>query len=355
MTNGKMESRACRDDIEDAGKAAEVAAFEKRERMGLASSIKPGADADAASRAARRSMRERLNDRDSRRLLVGVLATLFGGIFWGFSGTSASYLFAHYQIDTIWLLSIRQLLAGAMFMVVILLFDRVRFVQLLKNPRHLAVMAVFTLFGVFGNSFSYLLAVRLTNAGTATVMQCLQLVLIMVYTCIVTRRLPRRRELAGVVLAFAGAFLIATGGDPSTLVIPPEGLAVGLISAVGAACMSIVPAKILPVYGSSIVTGTAMFASGIVLSAFVQPWQSIPAFDPEGWLALAVLIVVGSFLAYNLYMQGVKDIGSVRASLIGTIEPVSATVTSALVLGTVFAPTDLVGFALIIVMVFLTV
>ena len=78
-------------------------------------------------------MRERLNDRDSRRLLVGVLATLFGGIFWGFSGTSASYLFAHYQIDTIWLLSIRQLLAGAMFMVVILLFDRVRFVQLLKN------------------------------------------------------------------------------------------------------------------------------------------------------------------------------------------------------------------------------
>lgn len=293
MTNGKMESRGCGDDIEDAGKAAEVAAFEKRERMGLASSIKPGTDADAASRAARRSMRERLNDRDSRRLLVGVLATLFGGIFWGFSGTSASYLFAHYQIDTIWLLSIRQLLAGAMFMVVILLFDRVRFVQLLKNPRHLAVMAVFTLFGVFGNSFSYLLAVRLTNAGTATVMQCLQLVLIMVYTCIVTRRLPRRRELAGVVLAFAGAFLIATGGDPSTLVIPPEGLAVGLISAVGAACMSIVPAKILPVYGSSIVTGTAMFASGIVLSAFVQPWQSIPAFDPEAGSRLPCLSWLG--------------------------------------------------------------
>ena len=44
-----------------------------------------------------------------------------------------------------------------------------------------------------------------------------------------------------------------------------------------------------------------------------------------------------------------------RASLIGTVEPVSATVTSALMLGTVFAPTDLIGFACIIVMVFLTV
>lgn len=151
----------------------------ERERMGLASSIRPGADADAASRARRRTVRERLNDREARRLIVGVVATLLGGIFWGFSGTSASYLFAHYQIDTIWLLSVRQLLAGAMFMVVIVLFDRVRFIQLLKNPRHLAIMAVFTAFGVFGNSFSYLLAVRLTNAGTATVMQCLQLVIIM--------------------------------------------------------------------------------------------------------------------------------------------------------------------------------
>ena len=184
----------------------------ERERMGLASSIRPGADADAASRARRRTVRERLNDREARRLIVGVVATLLGGIFWGFSGTSASYLFAHYQIDTIWLLSVRQLLAGAMFMVVIVLFDRARFIQLLKNPRHLAIMAVFTAFGVFGNSFSYLLAVRLTNAGTATVMQCFQLVIIMVYTCIVTHRLPRRRELAGVILAFAGAFLIATRG-----------------------------------------------------------------------------------------------------------------------------------------------
>lgn len=310
---------------------------------------------DEEARAERRTIRERMNDRATRQLMIGVLATLFGGIFWGFSGTSASFLFDNYHVDTMWLLSIRQLTAGALFMAVILLFDRSRFIQLLKTPRHLAVMGVFTFMGVFVNSFTYLLAVRYTNAGTATVMQCLQLVIIMVFTCVRAHRSPRRRELAGVALAFIGAFLIATGGDPTSLVIPPEGLAMGLLSAVGAACMSIVPTKILPVYGSSIVTGAAMFTSGVVMSVIVQPWNAMPALDAAGWGALAILIVVGSFLAYNLYMQGVKDIGSVRASLIGTIEPVSATVTSALVLGTVFAPTDIVGFVCIIVMVFLTV
>lgn len=325
-----------------------------RGRVGMASSIKPGSDADAASRAKRRTMRERLNDRASRQALVGVIATLLGGSFWGFSGTSASFLFANYQVDTMWLMAVRQLGAGALFMLFIVLFDRERMVKLLTTPRDLFVLGLLTVFGVFFNQLFYLLAVRLTNAGTATVLQCLQLVLIMGYSCIRQRRAPRRRELAGLILALGGTFLIATGGDPTTLAIPLEGLVVGLLAAFGAMCMSIIPVRILPKYGSSIVTGSTMLFSGIATSLVVRPWNDVPALDLAGWEALFVLIAVGSCLAYALYMQGVKDIGSMRASLIGTVEPVSATVTSALMLGTVFAPTDLVGFACIIVMVFLT-
>lgn len=205
------------------------------------------------------------------------------------------------------------------------------------------------------NQLFYLLAVRMTNPGTATVMQCLQIVIIMVYSCVTSRRMPRRREIIGTGLAFLGTLLIATGGDPTTLSIPPMGLAMGLLCAIGGACICIIPAKILPEYGSMTVTGLAMFGAGIGMSAVVRPWQNMPVMDGTGWFALALLTVVGSFLAYSLYMQGVKEIGSVRASLIGTIEPLSATVSSVIVLGTVFMPTDLIGFALIIAMVFLTV
>lgn len=310
--------------------------------------------ADAASRAERRRRRDRLNDRAGRQALIGVIATLLGGTFWGFSGTCASFLFDNYSIDTMWLTCVRQIGAGAMFLIVVLLFDRERLFRLLTTPRHMATLLALAAFGVFFNQFFYLLAVRYTNAGTATVLQCLQLVLIMGYACVVGRRLPRKRELAGLVLAFGGTFLIATGGDPTQLAIPPVGLAVGLLAALGAACMSIIPTGILPLYGSAIVTGSAMFISGIVSSVFIQPWNNMPALDGIGLIALLVLIFVGSCLAYALYMQGVKDIGSVRASLLGTVEPISATVTSALLLGTVFAGTDIAGFALIIAMVFLT-
>ena len=102
---------------------------------------------DAGSRAARRAWRERLNNEASRKLLIGVLAAFLGGSFWGFSGTAASALFDVYHVDTMWLMSVRQLLAGALFMILILLFDRKRFVQLWTTPEHRRQQIIFTIFG----------------------------------------------------------------------------------------------------------------------------------------------------------------------------------------------------------------
>ncbi len=315
----------------------------------------PASGTDAASRAARRSWRARLNDEAARRVAIGVAATLLGGFFWGFSGTSASLLFSRYHVDTLWLLSVRQIFAGLLFMIVVLVRDRQRLVRLWTTPAHAREQLLFTVFGLLLNQFGYLMAVRLTNAGTATVLQCLQLVIIMVVTCVRRHRSPRRREAAGLVLALVGTFLIATGGNISQLSISPLGLVVGLLAALGAALTALIPTRVLPEYGSSIVTGSAMLVAGMVSCAFIRPWENPPALDASGIAALAVFIVVGSFLAYFLYMQGIKDLGGMRASMIATIEPISAAVTSALMLGTVFAPTDIVGFAAIIIMVFLTV
>ena len=68
---------------------------------------------------------------------------------------------------------------------------------------------------------------------------------------------------------------------------------------------------------------------------------------------LLFTVVRGTFGAYALFMAGVMRIGSIRATMLGTIEPVMATVTAVLFTGVVFGPADLVGFALIIAMVLL--
>ena len=85
-----------------------------------------------------------------------------------------------------------------------------------------------------------------------------------------------------------------------------------------------------------------------------RPWEHMPQFDAPAVALLVFMVVVGTFGAYALYLQGVKDAGSMRASLLGTIEPLTATVTSVLWLGTSFSAADLAGFALVLAMVYLT-
>lgn len=73
---------------------------------------------------ARAERREANNRTASRQIVLGVLAALFGGTFWGFSGTAASFLFTNYHVETTWLMSMRLLGSGGLFMVYILLFAR---------------------------------------------------------------------------------------------------------------------------------------------------------------------------------------------------------------------------------------
>ena len=68
---------------------------------------------------------------------------------------------------------------------------------------------------------------------------------------------------------------------------------------------------------------------------------------------LGVIAVVGTFAAFALYLHGVSVVGSVQGSLLGAVEPVSATLFATLWLGTAFTGADLAGCALMIAMIFL--
>ena len=145
-------------------------------------------------------------------------------------------------------------------------------------------------------------------------LQCLQLVIIMGYTCVIDRRMPRTREVIGIGLALGGTFLIATGGDPTSLNISPLGLAAGLMCAVSAACMAVIPAKILPEYGSPIVTGSAMLTAGVVSCVFVQPWAHMPALDAAGvpFIKLGVDQQMRDFGQAATAIQAFADVLSVQ-------------------------------------------
>ncbi len=70
---------------------------------------------------------------------------------------------------------------------------------------------------------------------------------------------------------------------------------------------------------------------------------------------IAVIVLIGTAVGFSAFLEGVRYIGPVKATLIGCLEPVSATVLSALFLGTRFSMAELLGFGLILLTVFLSV
>lgn len=286
-------------------------------------------------------------------VMRGIVFAALGGICWGFSGTCAQLMTSGFGVPVAWITCVRLLLAAVIFLVVCVIREPRNLLAALRDKRSLARIAAFSLLGVLLTQISYLSAISFTNAGTGTVLERLGLVLIMLYVCLRTRRLPKLREAAGLVLAIAGTVLIATKGNFSTLAIPAEGLFWGLVSAFALACYTLIPGKVLEKWGSFIVTGLAMLIGGTVATVAVQPWTIPVQVSSELALVMGAMVLVGTFAAYLFYLQGITDAGPVRAGLVGCVEPVSATVISAVWLGTPVGPVDLVGIGMIIVMMFL--
>ena len=142
--------------------------------------------------------------------------------------------------------------------------------------------------------------------------------------------------------------LLSTHGNIHNMMLTKQALFFGLASAVGAASYNLLAADLLRGYGVYVVVGIGMFFGGLVLCAIVRPWEHMIPLDGETLLALFGVIVIGTAIAFSLYLKGVSIVGAFMGSLLGTIEPVTAIVVSALFLGSKFQWIDLLGFVLIL-------
>ncbi len=294
-----------------------------------------------------------------RRFWRGVVAALVGGAMWGFSGTCAQYLYQHYEIDPLFITWVRMLGSGILFLILLAFSQRGKLRAIAGDRRELGRLALFGIAGLFLCQFTYTTSVNATNAGTATVLQSLNTVFILAATCLMMRRAPRAMELGGLALALVATWLIATKGNLTALMIPPAGLAWGLINAASCTFYIMYPKHLLARWGSLPVTGIGMLIGGI---AAVAIWglgglwgapPVVPQLGLDGVLVLAAIVVVGTLAAFGLYLHGVSIVGSVKGGLLGTTEPASAMVFAALWLGTMFTWADWIGLVLMVAMIFL--
>lgn len=286
-------------------------------------------------------------------LLRGSLCTMLGGVCWGFSGTCGEYLFSRYGVSSLWLTCVRLLAGGIIMILLALPHHRRELLRIWRSAGDAALLVGYGIFGLLMCQYAYMTSISYSNAGTTTVLQTLNLVLIMLLTCLRLRRKPTRMETFALVLALLGTFLLATGGDPAHMVLSSQGLFWGLATAVAVTVYTLLPRRLLGPWGREVVNGWGMLIGGVVLNLAARSWTFQVDLPIQGWLAVGAIVLFGTVLSFTLFMQGIQDVGPVKSSMLAATEPVSATIFSAVWLGTSFSAVDLIGFAAIIATIFL--
>lgn len=285
---------------------------------------------------------------ERREALRGMCIALIGGIFWGLAGVFGQYLFEFKGTNARWLVSVRLLLAGLLLLSTVLAKQKKDMWRIWKNKKDVGVLILFAIFGMAGCQLTYYTAVELSNAGTATVLQYTAPVIIMVCLAVWNRRVPRLLEILALACALFGTFMLATHGNVHSLAISREALFWGLGSAVMMAAYNLIPGRLMKEYGTFCVIGWGMLLGGIFLSAFTKPWHVVGTWDGQAIGAMAVVVVVGTVLSFSFYMEGVRIIGAAKASLFASVEPVTATIATVLMMHAAFTAIDFIGFVFIL-------
>ena len=282
---------------------------------------------------------------------LGYAMTVVAALCWGASGVSADYLMEHHGIELSLISFFRMFTAGILTLGFALARARRVTPQhraLVSSARNWRTLVVYALFGLAACQISYMEVIRASNAGTGTVLQYLGLILIVVWVCLSHRRWPRSSEALAILLALTGTFLLSTHGSLDTLTLTPTTLAWGAIAALTLATYTLLPARLIAAYGAELVVGYGLLIAGAAVGLVGRVWRYSITWTPDVIAVMAVTVVLGTAVAFTAYLWGVDRIGPVRASLVGSLEPIAATGLSALVMGTSYTIIDLAGILLIV-------
>ena len=284
--------------------------------------------------------------------LQGVGLIIGAAIMWSLSGVCGQFLFQHYQTDASWLITVRQLCAGTVFLGYLLARHKNIF-KVFQERQDWLELLLFTFLGLLPAQYGFYVCISLSNAAMAPILQYTAPTMIVLWFALRRHQLPEGREVLGVILTLVGVFLVSTHGKLDQLVVSPLALFWGLFSGVGLAIYTVAPVRILKKFSTTEIMGWGQILSGLFLACFFNPFHSGSLWDPSSIAAMMYIVIGGTVIPFSMFLIAVTVVGPTKASLISCVEPLSSILLVVLVLGTPLTVLDIVGMSCIIATVLL--
>ena len=284
---------------------------------------------------------------------IGMGLAIMGALFWGLSGTSVQFLENAKHLNVEWLLEVRLLVAGLLTILLAYIQDGMRIFDIFKNPKDFGKLLIFGLLGIALAQYSYFKAIAISGVGVATVLQYVAPTLIIIYLFLRYFKKPSIAEFSCVILVLIGTVCIVSQEGLDISAINGEALFWGLVSAASICVYTLQPIELLKKYGTTSIVGFAMFICGILSLAMFQQIDSEAIWDGMTWVGLFTIIILGTVVSFNAYIEGVRRIGAIQGSILSSLEPISAALFGWALLGNEFTLVGIFGMFCIIATVFI--
>lgn len=282
----------------------------------------------------------------------GLFFAITGTTLWGISGVVAQYLFSRQPIEPGWLVGMRLAVSGVLLVIWGAVSNFHELISIWRDRHDWLLLIVFALFGMITSQFSYFMAIKYGNAPTATILQFLGPVFIIVFLALRYWRLPRQIDVISMLIALFGTYLLVTKGSFDSLRLAPTAVFWGLGAAISQALYTLIPIQLLKKYDAKIVTGWAMLLGSLVFLPHMI-LTPMPHLNVSGWVGVIFVATVGTMFAYLLYLKSLNYILPATTGMLSSFEPLTATFLSIVVLHTAFGLPEMLGGAMILATAFL--
>ena len=291
-----------------------------------------------------------------KNIFKGTIYSLLSGLIWGICGILGEYFFAHYQVSSGWITSMRLLVAGSVVLILSSFQLRSQLFDIWKNWKNYLPFLAYAILGIFSVQFFFYLCVEYSNATTATILQFISPIFILLYNRIIYKKKASKSAIFYVLIAMIGVFLMATKGDLSKLSITPLALITGLLSALGLMFNVILPQRFAKNYGFVPTVGWGMIIAGLFSNVLYPVYEISFQLDAVSILICLTIAFLGTAFAFFLSMKAVSLVSPLVVSVVSASEPLSSAILSVLFLGMVLDGFLVLAMILIIVpMIFLSI
>ena len=277
--------------------------------------------------------------------IKALLFIILAGLFWGTSPLFVSF-FKPYGFTSLQLTAVRSIVSALLLGIFILIRDRSLFKASLKD------ILIFFACGIsyVGTATFYFQSMQMTSAATGVVLMYTAPIYVTVFSVALLGERMTKMKLASIVTMLVGCVLVAgvVGGFKTNLV----GILFGVLSGISYAAYNIIT-KISMRRGNDpfSLTFYAFLFAAIVSTAISDPVGIVNKTSVAPALLIPMLILIGIVTCispYFLYTLAMRDLSAGTASSLGIIEPMAATVFSAIFLSEIPDVFQIIGILLIL-------